>query len=176
MHYLSGMATPRHSASRDPAHAPRRLRAFTLIEVMTVLVILGILAAVVLPRMSDMGQDRVSTIELLKVRLRYAQMRSLNNVSVHGVRSTGSSYWLFSDGDIAQRELFPGATSTTIALPAGITMDSFTVSFDTRGVPYIDAAATAGSEMAAGSAAASITVAGTAGAVRITPGTGYVRD
>jgi MSHA pilin protein MshC len=160
------MVTPQHSASRDPARAPRRLRAFTLIEVMTVLVLLGILAAVILPRMRDMGQDRVSTIELLKVRLRYAQMRSLNNVSVHGVRSTGSSYWLFSDGDITHRELFPGATSTTITLPAGITMDSFTVSFDTRGAPYTDAAATAGSELAADSAAA----------VRVTPGTGYVRD
>jgi len=141
-----------------------------------VLVLLVVTAAVVLPRMSDMGEDAVSVAEVLKVRLRYAQMRSLNNLSVHGVHSSGSSYWLFYNGNINNQELFPGATSTTITLPSNVSMDSFTVSFDSRGVPYTNAGATTGNELSAGSTAASITVGGKADAVRITPGTGYVRD
>ena len=84
MHYLSGMALVRR---------PRE-RAFTLLEVLAVLVLIGILAAVFVPRVADMGEDTTSAIELLKVRLRYAQTRSINNTSVHGVRCTGSSYWL----------------------------------------------------------------------------------
>ncbi len=166
----------RRSSSRSPARASGPVRAFTLIEVMAVLVLLSILSLMFLPKMSDMDEDAVSVTEVLKTRLRYAQIRSLNNMSVHGVRSTGSSYWLFYNGDLDNRELFPGATSTTITLPAGVSMDAFIVSFDSRGVPYTDAGANAGSELAAGSAAASITVGGKAGAVRITPGTGYIQD
>ncbi|MEW5771890.1 MAG: type II secretion system protein [Thermodesulfobacteriota bacterium] len=170
------MVTPRRPVSRARVRAPHPCGAFTLLEVIAVLILLGVLAAVVLPRVGDMGEDLTSSIELLKTRIRYAQMRSINNVSVHGVHSTGSSYWMFSGGDTANREPFPGMDSDTVTLPSGIGTTAFTVSFDNRGAPYSDAAASAGSELTSGSAAASITVGGKAGAVRITPGTGYVRD
>lgn len=175
MHYLKGMDMLRRS-SRGPAQAPGPLRAFTLIETLVVLILLAVLAAVLLPKMSNMGEDQVSVAEVLKVRLRYAQMRSINNVSVHGIRSTGSSYWLFTNGNVNNREMFPGAPSNLISLPSGVTMSAFTVSFDSRGIPYTNAAATAGNELTAASAEASITVGGKAGAVRITPNTGYIRD
>ena len=164
------------STARAEAQASRRLWGFTLLEVMVVLILFVVLAAAARAKISNMGQDLTATIEQLKVRIRYAQMRSINNVSVHGVTSDGSSYWMFTNGNINNRERFPGANAVTVTLPSGITMDSFTVSFDTRGVPYSDAAATAGSELAGGSAAASITVGGKAAAVRVTPNTGYIRD
>jgi len=151
-------------------------RAFTLLEVLAVLVILGVFAAVLAPRGSDVGQDLTSAIALLKVRVRYAQMRSINNVSVHGVRSNGSSYWMFYDGDITKKLAFPGVNSNTITLPSGMSMTTFTVSFDSRGVPYADAGATSGNELTAASPAASITVGSRAAAVRIIPGTGYIPD
>ncbi len=169
------MGTP--SLLKTHIDAPSRCQqGFTLLELLVVVILLGVLAMAALNRNTDMGQDLNSTIELLKTRIRFAQMRSVNNNSVHGVRSTGSSYWLFYDGNLNNREKFPGQGSDTVSLPSGITMDSFTVSFDYRGAPYTDAAATTGSELAANSAAASITVGGRAAAVRIVPGTGYIRD
>lgn len=176
MHYLLDMHMPPSPVARRPARATGPIRGFTLLEVMVVLVLLGIMALVARPLVTDLGEDEATTIALLKVRLRYAQMRSLNNVSVHGVRCTGGSYWLFNDGDLTSHELFPGASSDTITLPSGVSVTSFTVSFDSRGVPYTDAAATAGSELDSSSAAASITVGSQAGAVRVTPNTGYVPD
>jgi hypothetical protein len=43
-----------------------------------------------------------------------------------------------------QKGAFPGELSTTVTLPSDITMTAFTVSFDTRGVPYSDAEAETG--------------------------------
>jgi MSHA pilin protein MshC len=176
MHYLQGMATPHATASRAERRAPRRDRGFTLLEITATLIIVGVLAAMLVTKFADVGEDATSATELLKARLRYTQMRSINNVSVHGIHSTGSSYWIFYNGDTGSHEQFPGESSDTVTLPSGVTMSSFTVSFDSRGIPYTDEAATAGSELTSGSAAASITVGGKAGAVRITPNTGYIPD
>lgn len=163
---------------RNPASdaLSSRRRGFTLLEMLVVIILLGVLALAALNRNTDLGQDLTTATELLKARIRFAQMRSVNNNSVHGVRSTGSSYWLFYGGDLNNREAFPGQSSNSITLPSGITMDTFTISFDYRGAPYTNAAATAGNELAANSAAASITVGGKTAAVRIVPGTGYIRD
>lgn len=176
MHYLKGMDMPRRSSSRGPAQTPGPVRAFTFIEVLVILILVSILTVALLPKKASMGEDAISVAEVLKTRLRYAQIRSLNNMSVHGICSTGSSYWLFYNGDTGNRERFPGANSNTITLPSNVSMDSFIVSFDSRGVPYTNAGATAGNELVTGSAAASITVGGKAGAVLITPGTGYIRN
>lgn len=154
----------------------RRRTGFTLLEVILVVILLAVLAAVLAPRMTGLDVDQASAVEALKVRLRYAQMRAMAGDSIYGVCSDGAGYWLFSGGDINNRETFPGAEANVILLESGMTMESFTVSFDERGTPYTSAAATAGSELLLASAAASISVGGEAAAVRITPQTGYIPD
>jgi hypothetical protein len=46
--------------------------------VVAILIVLGVLAAVLVPRLADMDEDQTIAIELLKVRIRYAQARSIN--------------------------------------------------------------------------------------------------
>lgn len=165
-----------------PAQAARKVRpvrrrtGFTLLEVVLVVILLAVLAAVLAPRLTGLDVNQASAVEALKVRLRYAQMRSMTGNSIYGVCSDGGGYWLFSGGDANSKETFPGADANVIQLESGMTMESFTVSFDERGTPFTDAAATAGSELVPASAAASISVGGQAGAVRITPQTGYIPD
>jgi prepilin-type N-terminal cleavage/methylation domain-containing protein len=144
---------------------------FTLIEVIFVLILVGILAAVLVMKAGGPDTDAAGEIALVKSRLRYAQTTAMNTYEVWGVRSTGSAYWLFSDGSVASKVPFPGETGDDVAAGAGV-MEAFTIAFDDLGVPYTDAGAT--DPLAAGDPEASLTVAGQAGAVTITPGTGYI--
>jgi hypothetical protein len=110
----------------------------------------------------------------VRARLRYAQTRSLNNIVVYGVQCSGTRYWLFANGDANNKLAFPGESATDAVLPASVgTMTTFILTFDQRGAPFTDVAATPGNELAA---TLSITVGGRAGAVRVTPVTGYIPD
>ncbi|GAU08963.1 pilus assembly FimT family protein [Desulfoplanes formicivorans] len=112
-----------------------RSDGFTLIEVVTVLIILGILAVVAVARSLDTNADLVSQTDVIKSHLRYAQSRAMAMEEVWGVNSTGTSYYLYSARSGKVR--FPGEDSDDIILAdkgmASMTPGSF--AFDKTGCP-----------------------------------------
>lgn len=77
---------------------------FTMIEVIAVLVIVGIIAAVVAVRMSNTNAyDLASQLEVIKGHLRLAQSRALGSGSPWGINFTSSTTY----------NLFQGIATTT---------------------------------------------------------------
>jgi MSHA pilin protein MshC len=123
-------------------------RAFTLIEVVAVLVVLGIVAAVAVSRGFNMDADKISDLEKVKSHLRYAQSKSMADNAVNwGIQFSGATYFLFRDMDnnglVAANEkvVLPGEPSTDAAL-ATLTATGV-VSFNWWGAPYSDVGCTA---------------------------------
>jgi MSHA pilin protein MshC len=112
--------------------------AFTLIEVVSVLTILGILAAVAIPRMVNTGAEQRVVVDKLKVHLRHAQLRSMNSDQSWGVKCTGNEYFMFRNGDVNDKVRFMGEDQVVVNIPSQVSVSSYTISFDTWGVPYYD--------------------------------------
>ena len=117
----------------------RNNRGFTLIELISVLLIMGIVAAVVVSRVGTSNNEVIAQIEVVKSHLRYAQSRAMNSELIWGIRFNGSSYWLFKDGDITKKVTFPGEDSDTVNMSSGMSVGTEIVSFDSWGKPYTDA-------------------------------------
>ncbi len=120
----------------------RNNHGFTLIELISALLIMGIVAAVVVSRVGTSNNEVIAQIEVVKSHLRYAQSRAMNSDLVWGIRFNGSSYWLFKDGDISNKVTFPAEDSDTVTLPSGMSVGTEIVSLDSWGKPYTDAAGT----------------------------------
>ena len=108
----------------------------TLIEMIAVLLILGILITVVITRSINVEaiDNRVKT-NRLHSHLRYAQSLAMRQNAVRGVKSNGTSYWLFSgtNPDLTEnRGTFPGEGTTSIDFAD---ISSFTVFYDGYGRP-----------------------------------------
>jgi len=119
----------------------RNTAGFTLIEVIGVLVIIGILAAVLLPRLSATSQfDLTSNADLIRSQLFYAQGMAMKQGIVGGVKCDGSRYWLFktnSPDEAANQLLLPGEDAVKVSLSSKkITLPPFTLYFDFAGRPY----------------------------------------
>ena len=114
-------------------------RGFTLIELISVLLIMGIVAAVVISRVGTSNNEVIAQIEVVKSHLRYAQSRAMNSDKIWGVRFDTSRYWLFKDGNISNKVTFPAEDSDTVTLPSGMSVGTEIVSFDSWGKPYTDA-------------------------------------
>lgn len=96
-----------------------RARGFTLVELVMTLVLVGVLAAVALPRMLDMGlwqlrayADQLQSTVMLANRMALAQRRTV--VAVFA--STGASLHYDSAGGTAL--VLPGASSNQLNCPA----------------------------------------------------------
>ncbi len=95
---------------------------FTMVEIISVLVILGILSGIMVNRMNLGNADIYSIESIFKTHIRYAQSKSMqSNATVWGVRinKTLDEYWLFNC-DIGQtskwdsnRRLPPGGTASS---------------------------------------------------------------
>ncbi len=145
---------------------------FTLIEVVTVLILLGILAAFVAMRATDHHSELVAQTEILKSHLRYAQMKSMTSNGVWGIHSAGNSYRLFTNGDTGTGIQLPGEDDLEVDLSTyGLSLSGFTYSFETWGSPCTDVDASARL-----TATASITVSegGESKSITITPYTGLI--
>ncbi|MDZ7762153.1 MAG: type II secretion system protein [Desulfovermiculus sp.] len=110
--------------------------AFTLIEVISVLVLLGILAVVAIPRMLDTGADQRVVVDKLKVHLRHAQLRAMNSDQSWGIKCNGNTYFMFRNGDINNQIRFMGEDQLVVNIPSQVSVSSFTISFDNWGIPY----------------------------------------
>jgi prepilin-type N-terminal cleavage/methylation domain-containing protein len=126
---------------RDQIITPRSggQGAFTLIEVVSVLTILGILAAVAIPRMIDTGAEQRIVLDKLKVHLRHAQLRGMNSDQPWGVKCTGNGYFMFRDGDENDKVRFMGDDQVIVDIPSQVSVSSFIISFDSWGAPYVGA-------------------------------------
>jgi prepilin-type N-terminal cleavage/methylation domain-containing protein len=157
---------------------------FTLIEVIAILIILGILAAVAYSRSTDMEASLYSETEVIKTHLRYAQTQAMNKTDATtstlfwGIECDGTDYWLFKVvSGVNQISVLPdnAADNTTkkVALATKkVALSPFIISFDGRGVPY----STASRVLLAADLPITVTstVSSATKPITITPLTGYI--
>ena len=118
--------------------APADTKGFTIIEILSVLVIIGILSAVAIPRMlSTDVYDVVMEMETLKTHLRHSQIRAMSHNESWGISITGgNSYTLQRNGSAAPVNL-PNQDSNTRAIANGVSTTPGTkvITFDDFGSP-----------------------------------------
>ena len=148
-------------------------KGFTLIEVVAVLIILGILAAVAISRGIDTRDVSLQAeVDTLKAHLRYAQYLALNDISPvkWGIQITGQTYTLVrnsnGDGATFDNHSLPGESSATHSI-APFTATTINVLFDEWGTPY-----NAASKLAANQ---TINLSPGSQSFIITPETGYIQ-
>ena len=118
-------------------------KGFTLIEVIAVLIILGILAAVAASRVGSNSNDLIPQADIVKSHLRFAQLKALadesTSSSTWGIAFTGGTFYtLQNNGGTATTSTLPGASDGTIhRFPSGVTVDSTTITFDSWGSPLV---------------------------------------
>ncbi len=120
-------------------------RGFTMLEVLIVLIVLGVIIAVTVNRVSTSGNELITETDLLKSNLRFAQLKALTNNNDDDTRwrinFSGTSYTLvklLKDGstDASANTNFPSDNSPTHQLTAGVTVTSPTsVTYNFRGEP-----------------------------------------
>ena len=110
---------------------------FTIIEIISVLIIIGILSAVVISRMTSTDvYNVISESETLKTQLRHAQIRAMSHSESWGISMTGSSYTLNKNGSTAPVNL-PNENSASHTLTNGVTITTGNqvIAFDDLGSP-----------------------------------------
>ena len=128
---------------------PGNSKGFSLIEIISVLLILGILSAILIGRyMSTSSFDSQSQASVIKNNIRYAQSRAIklgdptNPATVWGIKSEGNEYWLFPGPDPddpanLNRAFLPTENTKKVNLATRkVVLSAFTVFFDYRGKPY----------------------------------------
>jgi len=119
----------------------REPRGFTLIEIIGVLIVLGILAAIVINRtMSTSSTDRVAQESVIKNHIRYAQATAMKQGMIWGIKCDGTDYWLFrtnAPDTPANQIVLPNEDNAKVTLANNnVTLTAFTVFFDANGRPY----------------------------------------
>ncbi len=117
----------------------RQCDGFTIIEILLVLVLIGVLSAVIWSKPGS-NATLAARVEGIKAHIRYAQVRSMNTERRWGIKSDGSGYWLFADGDPAgTKVILPGESQEVVSLAAyGVSITSFVLTFDDWGKPCSD--------------------------------------
>jgi MSHA pilin protein MshC len=114
-------------------------RGFTLIEVIAVLIIFGILAAVAVSRVMSNQNDLILQADIVKSHLRFAQLKALadesTSTSTWGIAFTGTSYTLQNNGVTATTSNLPGEDGKIHTFPSSVTIGNATVTFDSWGSP-----------------------------------------
>jgi len=136
---------------------------FTLIEVILVLLVLGVLAAVVIPRVGNLGDDVRAEAERLRANLRYAQSLAMTgNTADWSVLISPQSYQLQRNGQPAPVN-WPGGNAPLRVLAGGVTITggAGVLAFDHLGAPP----ATVSIVLSDGARTATVTVLGFTGLV-----------
>ena len=127
-------------------HAKPDNHGFTMIELVMVLILMAIMAAVIMYKYTSVNADVSSETEILKSSLRFAQIKALENAvddDTWGISFTsgGSSYSLVNiKNDVQTSPInLPGEytlenpLSSTHTLPSGMTITGSAVNFDKWG-------------------------------------------
>jgi MSHA pilin protein MshC len=120
---------------------------FTILEVITVMVLISIFSIVLVTRLMDTSTELSVQTDVIKTHLRYAQTRAMSSNEIWGVVFEGSTYSLFRKGDTNDKVYFPGEERSEdeeqkkLDLPSGVSANEI-VSFDSWGKPYDDASGT----------------------------------
>jgi MSHA pilin protein MshC len=147
----------------------KRQHGFTMVELIVTMIIIGIMAVAVVPRMSLLsGFSEVGFRDKVKATLEYARKSAVAQRRNVRVAVVGGTVTVTIDNDIPEGAgagtygrnlILPGSNSHQFSAPSGTTLTpDTTLSFDPLGHP---------------SAAATLTVSG-AGAIAVEAGTGYV--
>ena len=146
---------------------------FTMVEVIAVLVILAVVAVVAIAKSPSLNTFQVSPeAEVIKGHLRYAQTQAMDTSTVWGITFASGSYTLFNS-TTGSNPLLPGISSATATLPAGMTVTTGTVSFDTWGTPYTDTGATV-VQNTGSYRALSLTLGTTTVTIQVSDNTGFI--
>lgn len=95
-------------------------QGFTMIEIIATLVLLGIISALMVSRVSFNSADLIGAAQTLKGHLRYAQSRAMSLDESWQIAITSTTYTLSQNGTV--RGALPGENAETVALASGITM------------------------------------------------------
>ncbi len=158
------------AASADPAR-PGGRSGFTLIEVVAVLLVLGILAAVVVSRAVSSDNELLAARDVVRAHLRYAQERAMNSNAAWSIQFTGTTYTLYR-GNTAQT--LPGEDNAAVNPGVGISWSGDAggiFSFDGWGRPCSDASA---STLLASGRTITLTGTSASAVITVTPNTGFI--
>jgi MSHA pilin protein MshC len=116
-------------------------KGFTIIELVTIFVLIGILSLTAFHSFSSRSSELVTEAESLRSHIRYAQARALTYGNTYILQCTGGSYALYrgSISDSNKLALPNGKSSVTLSDKVRITSpnSTFALSFDNWGVPGI---------------------------------------
>ncbi|GAB6886808.1 hypothetical protein JCM13304A_03060 [Desulfothermus okinawensis JCM 13304] len=116
-------------------------KGFTLLEVVGVLIIVGIIAAVVLSRVNFQPEEEI-TLDEIKNHIRYAQLSAMNSNYVCGISFVPGGYFYFCDLngnkaiDDSEKMMLPGMDEEDVA--DDLVTSNFLLVFDNWGRPYSD--------------------------------------
>jgi prepilin-type N-terminal cleavage/methylation domain-containing protein len=122
-----------------PAHNCKDNRGFTLIEVVAVLIITAIIAAVVLSRGYDRSVDVSVAAEVLKNHIRFAQASAIKFNEPWSVSATGSNFAVRKNDTnlTASTVNLPGEGESTVNISTKYKVNmTTTLYFDGKGRPY----------------------------------------
>ena len=160
-------------------------RGFTIIEIISVLIITGVLATVVVQHVMDVNTDLVATTEVIKNQLRYAQSRAMNSdafwyITFEPDGSGGYRYSLNETDATGNPMHLPGEGSGYVTLPSKMSLQyegsdissPVYINFSSRwGKPYTDVAGTA---YQVGSRTISVVNAGGGRPITVIENTGFI--
>ena len=163
-------ALRRHTQDRRAA-GPSPRGGFTLIELVTVIVIVGIIMALVFSRRATLNGDLMARMSEVRAQVRFVQLLAMKSATNYlTFRSDGTNYWASYSGNNTLIVL-PGERSATVSLAGkSMSMGNCTLSFDQYGIPYSGSPAT----KLTTSTSISITAGGSTGTLVVSPETGFV--